>query len=91
MLSSLFHADETTPISLHTPITYFDRLRIRPPGPSQFTLGPHMDGGGIERWEDGQYRQVYKDILRGGSSWEGYDAWDLTERIGANQDLYNAP
>ncbi|EKM53735.1 uncharacterized protein PHACADRAFT_176135 [Phanerochaete carnosa HHB-10118-sp] len=91
LLASLFHASPTTPVSLHTPISYFDRLRIRPPGPSQFTLGPHMDGGSIERWEDEQYRRAYSTIFQGGSGWRGYDAWDLTERVGANQDLYNAP
>lgn len=91
LLSLLFHASPSTAISISTPISYFDRLRIRPPGPSQFTLGPHMDGGGIERWEDEQYRKVYSRILGGGQSWRRYDPWDLTERVGANQDLYNAP
>lgn len=91
LLTTLFHASPETQISLHTPISYFDRLRIRPPGPSQFTLGPHMDGGGIERWEDTQYRKVYAEIFKGGANWRIYDAWDLTERVGANQDLYNAP
>ena len=50
-----------------------------------------MDGGGIERWEDAQYRSVYAQIFRGGDSWRDYDPWDLTERIEANQDLYDAP
>ena len=91
LLTSLFHASPTTPVSLHTPISYFDRLRIRPPGPSQFTLGPHMDGGSIERWEDEQYSKVYRTLFKGGKSWRDYDAWNLTERVGANQDLYSAP
>lgn len=50
-----------------------------------------MDGGGIERWEDEQYRRVYARIFGGGQSWKRYDAWDLTERVNANQDLYDAP
>lgn len=50
-----------------------------------------MDGGGIERWEDDQYRKVYRRILDGGQGWRGHNSWDLTEAIGANQDLYNAP
>ncbi|GJE99090.1 DUF1479 domain-containing protein [Phanerochaete sordida] len=91
LLTALFHARPDTLVSLHTPLSYFDRLRIRPPGPSRFALGPHMDGGGIERWEDVQYRRVYAEILSGGAGWRGYDAWDLSERVGANQDLYNAP
>ncbi|GJE98153.1 DUF1479-domain-containing protein [Phanerochaete sordida] len=90
LLTTLFHARPDTLISLHTPLSYFDRLRIRPPGPTRFALGPHVDSGGIERWEDVQYRRVYAEILRGGSAWRGYDAWDLSERVGANLNLYNA-
>lgn len=84
----LFQAAPTTPVSLRTPISYFDRLRIRPPGPSQFVLGAHVDGGGIERWEDDGYREVYRRILAG--KWREYDPWNMDYRIDANQDLYNA-
>jgi hypothetical protein len=34
-----------------------------------------MDGGSVERWEDGDYRDVYKRILKG--DWENFDAWDI--------------
>lgn len=84
----LFQAAPTTPVSLRTPISYFDRLRVRPPGPSQFVLGAHVDGGGIERWEDDGYREVYRRILAG--NWQEYDPWNMDYRIDANQDLYNA-
>ena len=56
-------ADLSSAVSLRTPISYFDRLRIRPPGPSAFVLGPHIDGGGIERWEDPGFRSCFAKIL----------------------------
>lgn len=77
-------------MSVRTPISYFDRFRIRDPGPSVFTLGPHIDGGSIERWEDPGFRSVYAKILEGGEAWRAHDPFDITPRLGANQDLYNA-
>ncbi|KAI3611953.1 duf1479 domain protein [Moniliophthora roreri] len=76
-------------VSLETPISYFDRLRIRLPGDTMFTLGPHCDGGSIERWEDPTYRTCFKNILEG--NWRAHDPFDATPRIHAKQDLYNAP
>ena len=29
-------------------------------GDSAFTLPPHIDGGGVERWKDDNYRKVYR-------------------------------
>lgn len=50
---NLCHAsDAHSKISLTTPISYYDRLRIRQPGDARFALGPHVDGGSLERWED---------------------------------------
>ena len=52
-LQRLWHSsDPTTHLSTGNPLTYADRLRIRMPGDSKFTLGPHVDGGSLERWED---------------------------------------
>jgi hypothetical protein len=34
-----------------------------------------MDGGSVERWEDGDYRDVYSRILKG--DWENFDAWNI--------------
>ena len=52
-LLSLFHtSDPNSPVSISTPISYYDRLRIRHPGDAVFALGPHIDGGSLERWED---------------------------------------
>jgi len=42
---------------------YVNRLRIRQPGDAQFALGPHVDRGGIERWEDPEYRSCYTSIF----------------------------
>ncbi len=47
-----------TDVDLSRPAMYIDRLRIRPPGDAKFTLPPHVDGGGVERWKDKDYRQV---------------------------------
>ncbi|EMD32980.1 hypothetical protein CERSUDRAFT_57601 [Gelatoporia subvermispora B] len=90
-LLSLWNAVPGTSISLRTPVTYFDRLRIRPPGPSVFTLGPHIDGGSIERWEDVGFRACFRRILEGGDGWRAHDPFDAAPRLSANQDLYNAP
>jgi len=78
-LLSLFSKPPQAEISLITPVTYADRLRIRHPGDAKFALGPHMDGGSVERWEDEDYRDVYKRILKG--DWEGFDAWDIGELL----------
>jgi len=71
----MFSAPSNLPVSLVTPLTYADRLRIRHPGDAKFALGPHMDGGSVERWEDENYRKVYKEILTG--NWEDFDAWNM--------------
>lgn len=87
-LQHLWHSsDPKTKVSTSNPLTYGDRLRIRDPGDAKFTLGPHIDGGSLERWEDPEYASVYKKILEG--NWEAYDPWDVKHRLGANMDLYN--
>src|SRR5689334_6837050 len=60
-LMSLRHASDAesdSPISLRTPLSYADRLRIRQPGDAQFALGPHQDGGSVERWEMDGYGEA---------------------------------
>ncbi|KAI5842372.1 DUF1479 domain protein [Tricharina praecox] len=86
-LQSLWHSSPSTPISTQHPLTYADRLRIRLPGDSGFALGPHVDGGSLERWEDPVYRANYSRILSG--QWESHDAYDATHRVRANMDMYN--
>lgn len=87
-LMNLWHgSNNSSEISTRNPLVYADRLRIRPPGDSKFALGPHIDGGSVERWEDPEYSQVYSHILDG--NWESYDAFDYTHRLACNSDLYN--
>lgn len=88
-MQHLWHASSpTAPVSLSHPLTYADRLRIRQPGDAQFALGPHQDGGSVERWERDGYGRggVYDAVFTG--NWEDYDAWDAGRRAVAAQDLY---
>ncbi|KAF8886070.1 DUF1479-domain-containing protein [Gymnopilus junonius] len=39
-------------VDLNVPLSYADRFRIRKPGVAWELHPPHVDGGGIERWED---------------------------------------
>lgn len=89
-LQNLWYSTSETPqpISLNHPLTYADRLRIRLPDDKQFALGPHMDAGSIERWEDLEYSNVYKDILYNGK-WEEYEPFDYTHRLNAKSDLHD--
>lgn len=59
------------------------------PGDKSFNLGPHLDGGSLERWEDAEYRKCYTEILQG--RWEDHDAFNISPRLGANVDMYNGP
>ncbi|CAF1459530.1 unnamed protein product [Didymodactylos carnosus] len=86
--NSFWHASPSTLIGLKENIMYADRLRIRQPGDAQFVLGPHVDGGSIERWEDPEYRSCYTPIFEG--RWEESDFFDATHRVGAQMSLYNA-
>ncbi|CAF1253442.1 unnamed protein product [Adineta steineri] len=85
--NSFWHASPATRICLQENIMYADRLRIRQPGDAQFALGPHVDGGGIERWEDPEYRSCYSSIFQG--LWEENDFFDATHRVRAQMSLYN--
>ncbi|GAA5890452.1 hypothetical protein JCM6882_002925 [Rhodosporidiobolus microsporus] len=77
-------------VSVGTPVSYFDRVRIRLPGDAVFMLGPHVDGGSLERWEDPAFRSCFKEILRGGPLPHlRHDAWDITPRLDARTNLYN--
>ncbi|KAI2607829.1 DUF1479-domain-containing protein [Hypoxylon sp. NC1633] len=89
-LMSIWHtSDPNSAISMSQPLSYADRLRIRQPGDVSFALGPHMDGGSVERWELNGYGRgrVYNKIFEG--SWEDYDPWDASTRVSAVTDNYN--
>jgi hypothetical protein len=89
-LMSYFHSkDPQAACSVNQPLTYADRLRIRKPGDAGFALGPHVDGGSVERWEQNGYGRghVFDSIFDG--RWEQFDPWELSTRLPAVQDLYN--
>ncbi|KAG5634131.1 hypothetical protein H0H81_003270 [Sphagnurus paluster] len=93
-LLSLWHASDPTSlnrIDMSTPMLYFNRLWIRLPGDAQFALGPHIDGGGLEHWEDPGLRKVFAHILcrTADKTWRDHDPFDMTPRLDAKQDLYN--
>jgi hypothetical protein len=89
-LLSLWHTpEELSPeIDLTTPISYFDRVRIRVPGDRSFALGPHDDLGTVERWEDHAFRKVYEAILAGGDRWRSHDPFNAQPRLTKRQQLY---
>ncbi|KAH7141330.1 hypothetical protein B0J13DRAFT_445926 [Dactylonectria estremocensis] len=89
-LMSYYHSKNSgSQCSTTQPITYVDRLRIRQPGDAGFALGPHIDGGSVERWEENGYGKghVYDKVFEG--QWEHFDPWELSTRLDANGDLYN--
>ncbi|KAJ5578830.1 hypothetical protein N7450_007697 [Penicillium hetheringtonii] len=88
-MNQLYSAAPDQKIDLSVPLTYCDRVQIRPPGDRHFGLPPHVDGGGVERWEDQAYNHVYRKIFQG--KWKEYDPWDLTGRLDANMNMYEAP
>ncbi|KAI9714558.1 MAG: hypothetical protein M1812_006363 [Candelaria pacifica] len=89
-LMNFWHSkDPDALISSSHPTAYADRLRIRQPGDMGFALGPHVDGGSVERWEAEGYGQggVYDKIWQG--KWEQYDPWESSCRLPAVSDRYN--
>ncbi|KAI1089284.1 DUF1479-domain-containing protein [Rostrohypoxylon terebratum] len=89
-LMKLWHmSDPNSPISTSQPLAYADRLRIRQPGDATFALGPHVDGGSVERWELNGYGLggVYEKVFDG--TWEDFDPWDASARVPAVMNNYN--
>lgn len=97
LLETLWHVKGDPLVDLSTPLTYADRLRIRQPGDASFALGPHQDGGSVERWDpDGYGRgRVYDAVLAG--RWDGgpaaaaapFDPWDAGARVDAVSNLHD--
>ncbi|OQN96327.1 hypothetical protein B0A48_17583 [Cryoendolithus antarcticus] len=88
-LMKFWHSkDPNALVSTRHPAIYADRLRMRLPGDARFALGPHVDGGSCERWEETGYGRgkVYADIWRG--DWESYDPWESSCRLPVVSDLY---
>jgi len=89
LMSHWHSANKSARISTSHPVAYADRLRIRQPDDQGFALGPHIDGGSCERWEESGYGRggVYNEIFRG--NWENYDPWESSCRLPVVSDLYN--
>lgn len=88
-LMEFWHSkDHHALISSSHPTIYADRLRMRLPGDAKFALGPHVDGGSCERWEEAGYGRgkVYENIWQG--KWEEYDPWESSCRLPVISDLY---
>lgn len=88
LMSHWYAQNPHTPISTRHPISYADRLRMRLPGDSRFALGPHVDGGSVERWDENGYGlgRVYDPIWKG--RWEDFDPWESSCRLFAVTDLH---
>lgn len=87
--SSISDAEVLKGVELSTPLVYADRFRIRHPGVQWDAHPPHIDGGGIERWEDPYFRSCFENILNG--EWTKHDPYDLTGRLNAKTSLYGRP
>ncbi|KAF2713626.1 DUF1479-domain-containing protein [Pleomassaria siparia CBS 279.74] len=88
-LMSFWHsANPSAPISTQHPISYADRLRMRLPGDAKFALGPHVDGGSVERWDERGYGlgKVYDHVWSG--QWEKFDPWEASCRLAVKSDLH---
>lgn len=88
-LMEFWHSkDPSALVSSSHPTLYADRLRMRMPGDAKFALGPHVDGGSCERWEEEGYGRggVYDSIWKG--RWEEYDPWESSKRLPVVSDLY---
>ena len=88
-LMSYWHsANPDAPVSTKHPISYCDRLRMRLPGDARFALGPHVDGGSVERWDERGYGlgKVYDHIWKG--QWEKFDPWETSCRLPVVSDLH---
>ncbi|CAH0035518.1 unnamed protein product [Clonostachys rhizophaga] len=88
-LNLVWDKQEHDKVVLSEAVAYCDRLRMRMPGDKSFNLGPHLDGGSLERWEDREYRKCYTEILEG--HWEDHNAFNVSPRLNATVDMYNGP
>ncbi|XPT02989.1 hypothetical protein M3J09_012092 [Ascochyta lentis] len=88
-LMSYWHSTNPhIPLSTQHPISYADRLRMRLPGDAKFALGPHVDGGSVERWDEKGYGlgKVYDSVWKG--QWEDFDPWEASCRLPVKSDLH---
>jgi len=64
-------------VNLNQPLTYNDRLRFRKPN-TNVKLGPHWDGGSLQRWANSDYKETYRDVFDG--DWESFDPFCVKGR-----------
>jgi len=93
-LNHLYHqstseSEKVEGVQLDQPLAYADRFRIRRAGLRWGFHIPHIDGGGIERWEDPEFRKCFENILNG--NWKEHDPYDLGPRLNARNSLYGRP
>lgn len=89
-LMSYWHSiNPHAPLSTQHPISYADRLRMRLPGDAKFALGPHVDSGSVERWDERGYGlgKVFDSIWKG--KWEEFDPWEASCRLPIVTDLHS--
>jgi hypothetical protein len=86
-LGRLFSTESDEHVDFENVFSYGERLRMRQRGDTSFNLGPHIDGGSIERFEDDWYQQNYKAVFEG--RWEEYDAWRGDHRANVNPNRYS--
>ena len=68
------------------PLIYADRVRIRSPGAKFLGLGPHVDSGGLCRWTEPAYRNVYSEVFEGRP--DELNCYDMGKRKDADQGFY---
>lgn len=84
-MSRLYHCSPEDQIDIDSQAMYADRFRVRTPG-FTMTLPPHLDNGGVEKWENKEYSETFRAILEG--RWEEYDPWNISYRAEALVDMY---
>ena len=55
----------------------FKTISLHFQGDALFRIQPHVDGGGLERWSNPNYRQVYRQIYE---NFDNYDPFDVNFR-----------
>ncbi|KAF3396401.1 putative protein YbiU [Penicillium rolfsii] len=86
-INSLWDYSECDSDTSPNPLVYADRVRLRAPGAEFLGLGPHIDSGGLCRWTEPMYREVYSDIFSGSS--DGRNRYKMSKRKDANQGFYS--
>jgi len=89
LMTELFWtAPEKYAVSLNTQLAYEDRFRIRKQGVSGWSLGPHIDGGGLNCWTLPSYRKCYEPIFSADpTGYKDLDLYESSSKITAHEEL----